>query len=171
MRELKSQVAMKKIERVPAGAVATSNMRKLGELKVQNEELHSKVTRLHSRIDNVKQLRAEVARLDCDVEKVTVSQSDMANMRDEAVERAYHLSAQIAASIRLEDAYKSEQAAVKDVLVRTRVESANLCWSANDLVAKVREAFTDFDCALRVAVQSSNCSLEDVSDKVETEVE
>lgn len=65
------------------------------------------MTCLHSEVDAFARLRAEAAWLGCDVEKMTASCIYMANMRDEAVERANNLSAQLAASVCWKDTYMS----------------------------------------------------------------
>lgn len=101
---------------------------------------------------------------------MTVSLNDTWNMGDEAVERAKNLSAQLAGSVRREDASKLEPAATKNDLARTCVECANLQWSANSLVAKKRDAFADLRGALQAAVKSSNHWSGDVFDKVKVEM-
>lgn len=105
---------MKEIERVTAVAVAALSKRESDALKVRNGKLEFEVTRLHSVIDNVEQLHVEVTRLGRDVEKTTASLTNTANMRDAAVEEAGNLSAQLAASVCREDAYKSEITAVRE---------------------------------------------------------
>lgn len=105
------------------------------------------------------------------VEKVTVSLTDTANVRNGAIERADNLSAQLAASFCREDTYKLELTAVKSDSVKIPAERANLLLSANNLVAEVREAFADPDGAPQAAVQSSDRFSEDVADKVEAEME
>lgn len=102
---------------------------------------------------------------------MTATLTDTANMRDEAAERSASLRAQLAASIRREDAYKSELATEKDELAKIRVECANLRCSANDLVAEMRETSADFGGALQAVVGSSNHSSEHVADKVNAEID
>lgn len=119
-------VAGKEIERVAAYTFADASTRELDALQVQNTELDSEMTRLHSDIDAVKRLRAEITSLDCNVEKTAASLTDTANTRDKAVERADNLSARLAASVRREDAYKWKLTTVKEDFVKTGVERANL---------------------------------------------
>lgn len=57
VHELKLQVAMKKIERVVALAVAASSKRGSNVLRVRNTELDSRMTRLYSKAKLVKRLR------------------------------------------------------------------------------------------------------------------
>lgn len=152
-----------------AGAVAASCKRNSGALKVLNAISDSERTRLHSKVDDVKQLRAGVSKLGCDVERITASLTDTTNMCNEAVERADDVGAYLAASIRHEDAYRAELNAVKEELVKTHIERANLQWLVNDLVAKAREASASLGGALQAVVESLNRSYEDASgkDKVE----
>lgn len=58
-------------------------------LHFQFAEIDFDVTRLHSKVDAVKRLQAEVARSDPGVKKKTVLLPDAANIRDNAVEGAY----------------------------------------------------------------------------------
>lgn len=76
-------------------------------------KLNFKITRSHSEVGVVKQIRVEVARLSRDVEKMTASLTDAANSRVEAVKKADILFAQRNFSVPQEDAYKSELTAVK----------------------------------------------------------
>lgn len=69
MGELKSQVAMKKTERVAAVAVATPSKRELDALQVRNVVLDLEMTCFHNEVDVVGQARAEVTKLAHDVEK------------------------------------------------------------------------------------------------------
>lgn len=62
----------------------------------------------------MKQPRVEVARFDRSVVKKTAPFSYTANMRDEAVKNADRLNAQLPTSVRREDAYRLELAAVKE---------------------------------------------------------
>lgn len=119
--------------------------------------------RLHSKVEVGKQLRAKDTRLSRNVEKVTASFTSMANVRDGAAERADNLCAQLVASVRLKDVYNLELAQVKEGLIETRVERANLRWSVNDLFWKVRETSADLGGALPAVVQNSNRSFEDVA--------
>lgn len=84
------------------------------------------MTRIQSEVDDIKQLRVEVTRLGRDVGKMTAFLTYTAYMRDETVERPDYLSVQLAAIVRREEAYKSELAAVKEDLVKSRVERVNL---------------------------------------------
>lgn len=138
VRELKSQIAMKETEHVAAVAVAASIMRKADAPKFQNAKLDFEMIHIRSDIVKDKQLRAKVARLNRNAERVTASLTKTANMCGEAVERAKSLSAQLAASNGHKDAYKSELTAIKKVLVIACVERASLRGSLNNLVAKVR---------------------------------
>lgn len=124
------------------------------------------MTRGHSKADLVKQLRAEVARLDRNAEMMTASLTDKPNMRDEAIERAKNFRAQLTASVRLEDAYKLELTAIKENLVKTRVGRANLRRSVNNFVLKVRHASFIFVGAIRVIVESWNCFSKEAANKV-----
>lgn len=56
------------------------------------------MTRLHSEIDVAERVRAEVSSCGRNVEIIAASLTNTANMRDEAVKRAYNFSAQLAAS-------------------------------------------------------------------------
>lgn len=76
---------------------------------------------LHGEVDILHRLRAEVSRLGRDVEMITASLIDTANMRNEVVERAGSLSAQLAAPICRGDTCRSEITNVKEDLVKTRV--------------------------------------------------
>lgn len=165
VRELKWRIAMMKIKRVAAVVVAALSKQEPDVLKVQAAELDAEVSRSHIEVKNFKHLRAETNRLGRDVEKVTALLTDRANMLDEDVERADNLSAQLAASVCCEDAYKSKISPVKDDLVKTRVESTHLRWLANNLVAKVREAFGYLGGVLCLAVKRVNLSSEAVADK------
>lgn len=77
---------------------------------------------MRSSVDSV----AEVASLGRDVERKYALLTDMANMRDEAVERVENLGAQLAASAHREAAYKLGLTVMKEDLVKSRVEHANL---------------------------------------------
>lgn len=85
-------------------------------------------------VDVVKQLRVEVTSMDCNVEKMTASLTDTVSVRGEAVERAYIVITQLAASVCCEDACKFELNGVKEDLLATRVERANLRRPVNNLV-------------------------------------
>lgn len=135
VRELDLQIAMKEIERVAMIGVAEPSKRESDASKVQNAELDFDVARLHSEIGSVKRLRAEVTRLGHVVEEITATLTDTANVRDKVVERANNLSAQLAASVRRKNVYKSELTAVEEGLAKTRVERANLRCSVKDSVA------------------------------------
>lgn len=74
-------------------AVVDASKQKLDALRVQYAEFDSEVTRLHSEVDIVKQVRVEETRLSHGVEKMTVSLNSTVDMRDEPVERADNLSA------------------------------------------------------------------------------
>lgn len=65
-------------------------------------------------------------------------------MRAEAVKSADSLSAQLAASVRREDAITSELAVAKEDFVKSCFEHANLQWSFNTFFAKLRETSVDF---------------------------
>lgn len=56
-----------------------------GAVKDRIAERDSEVTRLHTKVAEVKQLHAEVTRWRWYVEKMTVSVTDTTNMRDETV--------------------------------------------------------------------------------------
>lgn len=112
----------------------------------------------------------EVTRLGCSVKKMTASLTETANVRDEAVERASNLIAQLAASVRREEAYKLELTSVKEDLAKTRVERTNLRWPFDDLVSKLREASIDLVAALQTVVKSSNRLSETVADRVKEEM-
>lgn len=84
-RELGSRITEKEIKRVAAVAAADASKWELDSPRVWCVELDSEVSRLHSEDDVVKQVLAEVAKLGRDAEKKTVSLTDSANMRDEAV--------------------------------------------------------------------------------------
>lgn len=70
-----------------AVAAAASSKQKADALKSRNVELNFEVARLLSEVDAVKKPRAVLIRLGCNVEKITASLIDTANMRDEAVKR------------------------------------------------------------------------------------
>lgn len=78
------------------------------------------------------------------MEKKFASLTDTENMQDEAVESAESLSAQLAASVCSDHANKIELTAVKEVLVKTRVQRANLWRSVNEMKSKLREASSIF---------------------------
>lgn len=59
---------------------------------------------------------------------------------------------------------------MKEFLVKTRVERANLRWSVNDLILKVREASVDLSGACRAVVKSSDHSSKDNADKAKAEM-
>lgn len=59
---------------------------------------------------------------------------------------------------------------LKEYLVKTSVERANLRWSVNDFVAKMREAFFDLGKALQAVVENSNRSSEDVADRAKAKM-
>lgn len=105
-----------------------------------------------------------------DVEEMTVSLTDMANMHAEPIKRADNLNAQLAVSVRREDAYKLELAAVKDDLAKSRIERANLRRSVNILVADVQEASADIGGAPQTAVKSLNRLSESIADTFEAKV-
>lgn len=67
-------------------------------------DLDCNVTHLHSTVDVVKQLRTEVARLGREVEKMTHSFTNPANIPFEAIKRAENLIASLAASFCRADA-------------------------------------------------------------------
>lgn len=108
--------------------------------------------------------------MDCNVKKMTASMTNTANKRDEIVKRADILSAQLAASVCLESTYKPVLIVVKEALVKTFVERANLQQLVNYLVAKVRKAFADLGGALQSVVKSMNRLSEDVDDKIKTKI-
>lgn len=54
--------------------------------------------------------------------------------------------------------------------VKARVERANLRWSVDNLVLKVRETSVDLGGALQTVVESSNCLFNDFADKVTAEI-
>lgn len=148
-----------------AVAAVAFRKRKSDALKVWNAELEFKVTRLHSKANEVRQLSAKVTGLGRNVKRMTASLPDAVNMRDEAVETAGNLSAQLAASVCCEDAYTSELTSVIDDLVKTRVKRTSLRCSANRLVAKVLEASVDLCGALQAVPESSNRLYKDIADE------
>lgn len=168
--EMEPQIAGMATKRMAAVAVADASKRELDALRFRYAELDSGVTRLDSKVNVVKRLRAKTISLGRDVEKTAASLTDTANMHDEAVERAYNLGAPLAANVRREEAYKLDLTAVEEDLVKTRVERAKLQMSVSDLVAEVRQAFVDFGVAFLTVVVSSNRLFEDAADRVKMEV-
>lgn len=128
-----------KIERLAAAAVVDKSKWKLDALQARCAEPGLEVTCLHREVDVVNSLRVELTELDQDVENMIASLTDSAGMRDEIVERADDLSAQLAASARRRDAYTSRLAAEKKNFYKFRVERANLRWLVNRLDLNVRE--------------------------------
>lgn len=170
MRKFKLQVSIKKTKRMAAVAVAASSKLESQGLKVRNAELDSKVTRIYSKVDVFKQLRAAVTRLGRDAEKMAPSLTDTASIHGGDVERADSLDARLAASVCRDDSYKLDLSPVKEDLGKTRVERSNLQWSAIDSIARVRKASADHGRALQAVVEIPNCSCEDVADNVQGEV-
>lgn len=170
VRKMESKIAEKEIKRVAATTVADASSRKLDALQVRCAERDSVVMRLHGKVGAVKRLRIEVADLDRDVEKIAASLLGTTSKRDEAAKRAYRLSAQLAASLRREDSYKSELTAVKKDLLNTRVERASLQSAAKNLVSKIRHASADINGTLQAIAKSSKRMSEDVANKVKMEM-
>lgn len=65
---------------------------------------------------------------------MTVSLTVTVNICNEAVKRTDCLSAQPAFSVRREETYNLVLATVKDIVLKTHGERANLMWLVNDLV-------------------------------------